>query len=103
MPTNRTLNKIETLTRDFGVADAKGRAIGGAFYIGSAVYTPRPEGPSGGWVHELGTFITGRPQATRDGKSYGASQRSQEYPSVEAAREAAEEYFTKAAKRAARS
>jgi len=101
--TTRSFKRLEKLHRDYALRDAKGREIGGAFDISEATYSPAPEGALSGWHHAAGTFIIGCPHATRNGAAFGASQPSKEYPSIEAAREAAEVYFANAAKRAGRS
>lgn len=98
--THSAATPIETIKRDFALRDAKGREIGGRFQINSITYSPAPEGSTWGHYHEAGTVISASPHATRDGKAYGACQPRKEYASIEAARAAAEEYFTKAAKRA---
>jgi hypothetical protein len=98
--THHTSRKIDLIVRDYALRDAKGREIGGRFYISEVTYYPKPAEATWGSYHPVGTVITGCPQATRGGQTYGASQHAKEYPTVEDARAAAEIYFTKAAKRA---
>jgi len=97
---DRASSHVETIKRDYALRDAKDREIGGRVDITREEPTPNAESKTGcDWI---GDKFGARPQATRNGVAYGASQRAQYFDTIEQARAYAEGYFTKAAKRAGR-
>jgi len=93
-------------TRDhhaFGHLDRFGRELGAAIYTWAETFRPvGPDEDPWGRRVEPGTYFTFRPQATRDGASYGPIQRDVRY-ATEADRDAAIRlYLDGARKRAAK-
>lgn len=81
METTRILTSRKTVdgTRttahvDFGVADARGRAIGVRIETAVVTFAALPADATSGWVRAPGTYYLLCMQATRNGARYGATQ-----------------------------
>lgn len=99
-PENQT--NIGSNGEDFQVVDAKGRKIGAMVTTFEIDYVEIQEDSQSFWRQAPGHYFVMCPQATRDGKPYGACQRDQLF-TTEAERNAARaKYFAGARKRAAK-
>jgi hypothetical protein len=92
---------VETITRSFGVLDAKGREIGGSISIGREIRTPRlAEAKGYSITKECGEWLTASPGALRDGKRFGSSHGWQYFSSQAELDAYVAKYFADAEKRA---
>jgi hypothetical protein len=73
MATNRTDSDRRTQEYSFDVVDNAGRVVGARVHTFVATFAELPAGVAG-WAKKAGTYYGYRPQATRDGERYGASQ-----------------------------
>lgn len=69
MNTKQTRSYTASVAEDFGVADSKGRKIGGLVKLETIV---RVEAEDGTGDQPAGTTYAYRPSATRDGRAFGA-------------------------------
>lgn len=92
--------------RNFGIADSRGREIGGAVETWAQTYEARTDGSRWGQIAEpelIGkTVFCYQPHALRNGREYGAIQRTVFFDSAEARDAAVQKYFLAAQKRAAK-
>jgi len=90
------------LAERFGVADSKGREIGGHAQTFEVDFSIIPEAEFTGsyYTQEPGHYFGFRPSATRNGRCFGALQRVQLFLTAGARDAAVEKYFRNARKRA---
>lgn len=93
-----TEERIDTLRRDFDAKDKQGRQFGARVIITRE--TRVAKAGSYTLTKWLGSKIGVRPHALRDGRGYGASQRTHYVDTVEQAQAWADRYFRDAEKRA---
>lgn len=91
---------LDRIVRNFDAKDSRGRVIGGRVVIREEVRAV--EAGSSRLSKWIGTKISICPQALRDGVDFGACQAERYFDTIEEARAAAEDYFAKAIKRAAK-
>jgi hypothetical protein len=77
---NRNLTELARGETDFGILDKQGRAVGYAWRVSRAVFTPAPEGQRYGYTDPTKwdepmprEHLTVSAFPTRNGKHYGAS------------------------------
>lgn len=97
---SRTSNALETVKRDLGFKDSKGRMIGGSVSIG--IETRELGGNGHTLTQWIGGKFTATPHALRDGEWFGASQDRKYFTTMEEVRAYIEKYFAQATKRAAK-
>ena len=98
--TTRTTLTRTTQTMDFGMFDARGRAVGS--YVRAETVLHEESTTGYGDTRAAGTYFTFYPGSMRDGLAFGASQQGYYFDS-EAARDVAViAHFAKAQKRAQR-
>jgi len=93
----------DTRAERFGVADYKGREIGGMVDTFEFDFTPMSaaeEATEASWDQAPGHYFGFRPHATRNGQRFGALQRKQLFLTAGARDAAVEKYFRNARKRA---
>lgn len=93
----------DTVRRNFGVKDRLGREIGGIAYRFRETFTEVPEGQT--YHHRgyaPGQYFAFNPHASRNGREYGALQKTQYFTDAESRDAAVELYFRNAEKRALR-
>ena len=114
VPGTETETILDRVAQDYGCCDSRGRAVGGRVTFLSvswaaaspeavAAYAARTY--SGRLIYaerDGATLYAFRPQATRDGAKFGALQDRRFYATLAEAQAAAQDYFTQAAKRAAK-
>lgn len=88
-------------THDFGTTDKRGRKVGAAIFTTEFDFVEDPEA-NGGYLMAAGHYYAFVPSATRDGNSYGATQRWTSYATVEDRDAAIATYLKGARKRAER-
>lgn len=87
---------------DFGLVDSKGRKIGANIYTATLEYIPFVEGEHSRWAAisiAAGVYFTFRPQITKNGKEFGASQDRRYFNTEAECKQAIEAYLTSAKKR----
>lgn len=91
-----------TLHVSFGVEDSKGRAVGADVYIGEVSFSLAPDSDISYYTHAPGAYCYFRPEATRGGKAFGASQPERIFDTPEERDAAIDAYLKDARKRAIR-
>jgi hypothetical protein len=86
---------------DFPSRDAKGRTIGAHIYRFDAEHVVSDDGLRNHYIFPAGRYFGFKPQATRNGASYGAAQSTQLFNTVEEREAAIADYLKNAMKRAA--
>ena len=87
---------------DFGSVDSKGRKIGANINIVTVEYVPLVEGEIHHWYscnRAAGVYFTFRPQLTKNGVAFGASQDRRYFNTDAERQEAIEAYLASAKKR----
>lgn len=87
---------------DFPSRDAKGRTIGAHIYRSDVEHVVSDGGLRNHYIFPAGRYFGFKPQATRNGASYGACQSLQLFNTIEEREAAIEKYIKGAMKRAAK-
>ena len=99
--TRITTNQTNSF-HDFPSRDAKGRTIGAHIYRFDAEHVVSDDGLRNHYIFPAGRYFGFRPQATRNGVSYGAAQSMQLFSTIEEREDAVNAYLKGAMKRAAK-
>ena len=102
---DETDTNIVKTHHNFGIKDAKGREIGAKITTFLVTRTMRDNQEDSWYIcdpKKLGTHIAYRAQATRDGKSFGASQYENWCATEEERNQKIEKYLADAKKRASK-
>jgi hypothetical protein len=92
----------ETQRHDFGVRDSKGRVLGANVATGRRVFEAAQVGNGSWWTLAPGTHFYFCPQATRDGRGFGATQGARYFATAAERDAAVARYLDSARKRAAK-
>jgi hypothetical protein len=92
----------ETQRHDFGARDSKGRVLGARVATGRRAFEEAQEGDGCWWTLSPGVHFYFCPQATRDGKGFGATQGARYFATAEERDTAVARYLDSARKRAAK-
>lgn len=91
---------LENGNKDFGLFDFLGRGLGAGFVISEETRTP--DETSNRYSNWIGTRFALQRIVKRAGDPFGAMQSKLFFPTIESAREAAQQYLAEAEKRAVR-